>query len=66
VGINVVTALTTQPTLAKGTSISVGTNENTLILNGKVANPAQKELAAKIAKQKAPGYKIINKLAVGQ
>lgn len=48
----------------KGHSISVGTSNKTVFLNGQVNSAAQKQLAETVAKQRAKGWKISNELQV--
>lgn len=63
-GANILKALNAA-TGMKGHKISVGTTSDTVILNGKVKNAAQKKLAETIARQKAKTAKVINKIEVG-
>ncbi|MDQ3814949.1 MAG: BON domain-containing protein [Armatimonadota bacterium] len=63
-GIAVLKALNSQAAM-NGSQISVGTSTDTVWLNGTVKNQAQSQLAVKTARQKAPGYKIVNKLQAG-
>ena len=48
----------------KGSNINVSTNDKTVMLDGSVKSPAQKTMAGNMAKQKAPGYKVMNNLKV--
>ncbi len=62
-GVNILKALNAAPGM-KGHTISVGTTSDTVILNGKVKNAAQKKTAETIARQKAKTAKVINKIEV--
>lgn len=62
-GVDILRALNAAPTL-KGHKISVGTDSNTVMLNGKVQSAAQKKAAETIARQQAKGYKIVNNIEV--
>jgi osmotically-inducible protein OsmY len=62
-GVNILKALNAA-TGMKGHTISVGTTPDTVILNGKVKNAAQKKMAETIARQKAKTAKVINKIEV--
>jgi len=48
----------------KGSNINVDSKDSGVTLSGTVKNEAQKKVAANIAKQNAPGYKIMNNLKV--
>ena len=60
-GVSVLTALNSA---LKTPRISVGTAKDTIILNGTVANEAERQRAATIAKQKGPKHKIVNNLKI--
>jgi osmotically-inducible protein OsmY len=62
-GVDILKALNAA-TEMKGHKISVGTTSDTVILNGKVKNAAQKKTAETIARQKAKTAKVINKIEV--
>jgi Flp pilus assembly secretin CpaC len=62
-GMNILKTLNAAPGM-KGHTISVGTTSDTVILNGKVKNAAQKKMAETIARQKAKTAKVINKIEV--
>lgn len=62
-GVDLMKALQNDSRLAKS-SISVGTSNNTVTLDGQVANASAKIIAFQIAKDKAPSYSILNRLVV--
>jgi hypothetical protein len=62
-GVDILKALNATPSM-KGHQVSVGTTSDTVILQGKVKNAAQKKTAETIARQKAKTAKITNKIEV--
>ena len=62
-GVNLVTTFSQHPSL-QGSRISVGTSADSITLDGVVRSQQQKNSAEWLAKQKAPGYKIVNRLTV--
>lgn len=53
-------------TAMKNADINVTTTDKNVMLDGTVKSAAQKTMAGNIAKQKAPGYKIMNNLKVAK
>jgi hypothetical protein len=62
-GVALVTDISAHPSL-QGSRISVGTSEDSVTLVGVVRTAAQKKSAEALARKKAPGYKIVNRLKV--
>ncbi len=62
-GVAVVTDISTHPSL-RGARISVGTSRDTVTLDGVVHDAKQKKSAEFLARQKASGYKVINRLKI--
>ncbi len=60
-GVDILKALNASPAM-KGHTISVGTTNDTVILNGKVKTAVQKKTAETIARKKAPKAKVTNKI----
>jgi len=63
-GVDLAKALEHDSRLSKKESISVGTDKETITLDGHVSSAAAKAIALGIAQKHARGYKIINRLKV--
>jgi len=62
-GVAMVTDISAHPSL-HGARISVGTSPDTVTLDGVVHDAKQKKSAEFLARHKAPGYKVINRLKI--
>ncbi len=60
-GVDIIKAISRDPKL-KGARISVGTTNDTVSLEGTIITPGQSKQAESIARQKSPGYKLVNHL----
>ena len=62
-GLTILKALNANAAMS-GHSISVGTSNNTVTLNGKVKSALQSQTAQRIAQKNAKGFKVVNSLKV--
>jgi osmotically-inducible protein OsmY len=62
-GLTILKAINANPAM-NGHQVSVGTTEDTVMLNGKVKSTTQKKLAETITRQKAKKAKVINQITV--
>lgn len=62
-GVDIIKAISRDPKL-KGARISVGTTSDTVSLEGTIVTPEQSKQAESIAREKSPGYKLVNHLKI--